>query len=212
MAEGSDGAVPPFAPRIQVVDPEVSRAKLKRELEDWGTQEALYRQRGLIITTAGDLTVEIIVLARLTNLPVVIATASVRLDFTNYDLEPPSVVFIDPFTREMSPPLAQAYGVEENKGAVPLIIQHPDLNRPFLCQPGIWEYHVHMEHTDDPFVGEHRDVGRGRLATIAERLWQTTCHAALHAQVGFNVGPDMESLFAASGLSLAEVLSPNPAP
>jgi hypothetical protein len=75
----------------------VSRAKLKRELDAWQRNAVDYRRRGMVILRADDLVVEVAFFGLLpigsAQLPVVAPT--IRLEFDNYDLWPPSVQFID---------------------------------------------------------------------------------------------------------------------
>ena len=89
-----------------VVDPEVTRLKLERELELWRGNEETYRRRGWILLARGELEVDIGFLGRLPmgaqQIPAM--TACDRIDFTNFDVWPPSVEFIDPLTGEHLPP------------------------------------------------------------------------------------------------------------
>lgn len=93
-----------------VVEPEVTRLKLEREFELWHENAETYRRRGWILLGRDDLAVDAGFLGRLLlgARPVPAMTACVRIDFTNYDLWPPSVEFIDPFTGEYVPPPVQA--------------------------------------------------------------------------------------------------------
>jgi hypothetical protein len=100
-----------------VVDPEVTRLKLERELELWRENEETYRRRGWILLGRHELEVDIGFLGRLPigvqQIPAM--TACVRIDFTNFDVWPPSVEFIDPLTGEHAPPPVQAL-VETDEG------------------------------------------------------------------------------------------------
>jgi Predicted metal binding domain len=157
-----------------VVDPEVTRRKFERELELWREQSAVYRRRGWLLLAEGELTVDIGFVGRLPIGPQTMPTlsAAVRIDFTNYDLWPPSVEFIDPLTGEYAPPQVQAL-VGTAQDARDLVVHsHPETGRPFFCVPGIREYHDHPQHSGDSWL-LHRQSGEGRLATICERIWQS---------------------------------------
>jgi len=162
--------------RVQLVEAGVSRVKLKRELDAWDGQADLYRRRGWLLLRRDDLVVEVAFVAPVplptgTVLPVV--TACIRLDYTDYDLEPPSLRFLDVWTREpAAPPVqpAQLSGSGELQNLMPG--PHPDTGLPFLCLPGVLEYHSHPQHSGDLWLVGHRAQGAGRLATICERVWQ----------------------------------------
>ena len=120
-----------------LVDPEVTRRKVERELDLWAESEEIYRRRGWILLGHRDLEVDVGFLARLPigaqQLPAL--AACTRLDFTNFDLWPPSLEFIDPFSGTFMPPAVQAL-VDSDEGPRDLLVQsHPDTNRPFFCVP-----------------------------------------------------------------------------
>lgn len=156
-----------------VVDPEVTRRKFERELELWHENEHTYRQRGWMLVGHGEIDVDIGFLGRLPlgPQPMPAMSACVRIDFKNYDLWPPSVEFINPFTGDYTPPQVQAL-VDSDEGPRNLVVQsHPDTNRPFFCVPGIRQYHEHPQHSGDSWL-LHRHTGAGSLATICDRIWR----------------------------------------
>lgn len=163
-----------------VVDPEVTRLKLERELELWREHEETYRRRGWLLLGRRELEVDIGFLARLPigARPIPALAACVRIDFTNFDLWPPSVEFIDPFTGEHAPPPVQAL-VDTDEGPRDLVVHsHPDSNRPFFCVPGIRQYHDHPQHSGDSWL-LHRGSGEGSLATICDRIWRAMARSLL---------------------------------
>jgi hypothetical protein len=167
-----------------VVDPDVTRMKLNREIELWREHEETYRRRGWILLARGGLTVDIGLLGRLPigGQAIPAMTACIRIDFTNFDLEPPSVEFIDPFTGEYAPPPVQAL-VDTDEGPRDLVVHsHPDTNRPFFCVPGIRQYHDHPQHSGDSWL-LHRETGEGSLATICDRIWRTMVRSLVGVQV-----------------------------
>jgi len=116
--------------------------------------------------------------------PLILAFA-VRINFINYDLEAPSVLFIDPITEG---PLAidqlltllprkvgeqmvtQPNGQQMQMPNLSNLVQaHPPHQIPFLCLPGVREYHAHPAHSNDPWL-THRGNGEGSLGFIIDQL------------------------------------------
>jgi hypothetical protein len=169
---------------VIVVDPEVTRRKLERELELWRENAATYRRRGWILLERRDLEVDVGFLGRLPvgAQPIPAMTACVRIDFTNFDVEPPSVEFINPCTGDFTPPPVQAL-VDTEEGPRDLVVQsHPDTNRPFFCVPGVRQYHAHPQHSGDDWL-LHRNAGEGSLATICDRIWRAMARNLLGVHV-----------------------------
>ena len=162
----------------QYVDPVVSRAKFDREITNYLSFEADYRARGWFLVKA-DWPVAIVVLASNKTSPPAIVTAA-QFDYTNYDAEPPSVRLIDPFSGRLLP-------IKDLPTRLPRTIPGPELNipgghkgrlntvqnlmqahepdLPFLCVPGVKEYHDHPGHSGDPWE-LHRAAGEGRLVHL----------------------------------------------
>lgn len=86
-------------PRRQVVDPTVSRAKFAREVEALQRHEAEYRQQGwFLLSTVFPEVFLVLTAPQLRPAPVLFG---VVLNFENYDVDPPSVRFVNPYTREL---------------------------------------------------------------------------------------------------------------
>jgi hypothetical protein len=171
-------------PTPQVVDPAVSRAKFDREIAAYRKMEAAYRRRGwLLLDVAFPEVCIAFGMPKLRPFPIV---AAVVIDFTDYDLRPLSVRFVDPFTRE--PLIArnlhftmwrrqsmpdEAFAAMLQQGTVPVanIVQFngPD-DYPFICLPGVREYHDNPAHTGDSWL-LHRASGEGSLAFILDKIW-----------------------------------------
>ena len=165
----------------QYVDPAVSTAKFDRELAEYRALEADYLARGWFLIRAKWPVVEVILASKKT-LPPTIVTA-VRLDYTNYDAEPPSVRMIDPFSgrylmkKELPTHLPRMVPGPEitfpdgNKAKVTvpqeLMQAHSSEELPFLCIAGVKEYHDHPGHSGDPWE-LHRSSGEGRLVRLLE--------------------------------------------
>jgi len=178
-----------------VVDLEVSRLKLERELALWRENEETYRRRGWILLDHREVEVDVGFLGRLPigGQPIPAMTACIRIDFTNFDLSPPSVEFIDPLTGAYAAPPVQAL-VETDEGPRDLVVHsHPDTNRPFFCVPGIREYHDHPQHSGDSWL-LHRDSGEGGLATICDRVWRSMARNLLGVHVELQTLPGQVKL------------------
>jgi hypothetical protein len=177
---GGDGSA---ASGPQVVDPSVSRAKFAQEVEDFRRVESLHRKRGWWLLEADFPTVLVAFVAvQLRPAPVV---CGALLDFTNYDLEPPSVRIVDPITRE--PYLARELPTAllrrqviampgmpagaQMHGSVALMQAFTPEEVPFLCIPGVREYHAHPAHSGDSWLA-HRGQGEGKLHHILNTIYQ----------------------------------------
>lgn len=170
---------------VNLVHPGVSAHKVERELALWDANAEAYSRRGWIMLRREPPLLDIAFLAPLPiagNIVPAVA-ACVQIDFTNFDLWAPSVEFIDPISREFATPVVQAI-VEAEGGAQNLIVGgRPDTGRPFLCIPGVRQYHSHPQHTGDPWLLLHRPPRGGTLSLICERIWQTMARTLLGVQV-----------------------------
>lgn len=159
---------------MSVVDPEITALKLDREIELWREQSEVYRSRGWLLLRREGVEVDVGFLARV-GLPGAVLpaiTACVRFDYTDYDLKPPSVEFIDPLTGDYATPQVQAVIPTEEGPRNLLVGSHPDTNRPFFCVPGTRQYHDHPQHSGDPWL-LHRAEREGSLVTICDRIWRS---------------------------------------
>ena len=196
-------------PTEQYVDPSVSRTKFEREIADYLAFEADYRTRGWFLVKA-EWPVVVVVLASAKTKPPSIVSA-VQFDYTNYDAEPPSVRFIDPFSGRFLPlkelPIRLHRGVPGQEMPVPVpggpkvqVMMSQDLMQantpddiPFLCIPGVKEYHDHPGHSGDPWE-IHRSTSEGRLV----RLLEVISKYGLEPVKGFNVNLVPQVTFAVS--------------
>ncbi|MES2178494.1 MAG: putative metal-binding protein [Gemmatimonadota bacterium] len=178
---------------VQFVDPAVSRVKFDREVAAFRRYEEVYRARGTVLINATFPKVTIMQCVPQLRPPAVLFGAVI--DYTNFDAEPPSVSIFDPFTgrplrmKEVFWPLprrARAAAVDApssdhtpkpsspsgQSDAVPQQIElafvlqawGPD-DIPFMCVPGVREYHEHPGHSGDSWF-RHRTAGAGRLDAI----------------------------------------------
>ena len=182
----------------QYVDPSVSRTKFEREIDDYRALESDYRARGWFLVKT-EWPVAVVILASNQTKPPAIVVA-VQFDYSNYDAEPPSVRFIDPFSGRLLPfnelPTRLPRGVPGQEMPMPvpggpkiqvmmaqdLMQAHSPEDIPFLCVPGVKEYHDHPGHSGDPWE-VHRSAGEGRLV----RLLGVISTYGLEPIKGFNV-------------------------
>jgi hypothetical protein len=183
----------PPSERPLLVDPAVSAAKLDAQLADWEEAADGYAQRGIRLVRHFDLEVDV-AFAAWGGLPLpdgehqipVIAVCA-RLDFTNYDIWAPSVTFIDYFTGQPAPPAVRALAFPGGQVEDVLVDGHGKTGRPFICLPGVREYHIHDWHSGDDWL-LHRGTGAGTLAAICEQIWRRMARTVL--------GVGMESIVA----------------
>lgn len=83
----------------------------------------------------------------------------------NYDTDPPSLAYMANWeaTQELS--------FEAWPKGVGVVQQHPVTGKPFLCRPGLREFHTHFQHGDEPW-DKYRGHIRPRdlLLSIAKDL------------------------------------------
>jgi hypothetical protein len=195
-----------------LVPREVSRAKLDRELADWSSNAELYRRRGWLLLGADDLDIDVAFTAQVAvgemTLPVI--TTAIRLNFDNYDLWPPSLTFVDPMTGQPALPVVSAPERDQHGEPRNVLLGHPITKQPFLCLPGLREYHSHPQHSGDDWL-LHRTNGQGRLAVICDRVWRRMARNVLGLQVNLlslpGVGTQLQM-----GLAQGDVTGPTAVP
>ena len=193
----------------QFADPSVSRVKFDREIAEYRALEADYRARGWFLVKA-EWPVAVVLLASDKTKPPALV-AAVQFDYTNYDAEPPSVRFIDPFSgrvltfKELPTRLPRGVPGQELASPVPgghmvQVMMSQDLmqanspeDAPFLCIAGVKEYHDHPGHSGDPWE-MHRSSGGGRLI----RLLEVISKYGLEPVKGFHVNLQPQVSFAFS--------------
>jgi hypothetical protein len=173
-----------------LVDPAVSRAKFEREVAEYRRLERDHLARGWMMLRAEYPEVFVVFANAAMKPPAVIFGA--LLDFTNYDLWPPSVTLVNPFTREpykarevpvhllRRPPAEeippqvlalaqQGVPLEQLIQMRRLLVWYTPDDVPFVCLPGVREYHEHPGHTGDSWL-LHRGGGEGTLFFILDQL------------------------------------------
>jgi hypothetical protein len=201
------GMLEPSAPAVhggqehpihQVVDPDVTRAKYDAEVAEYRQIEDGHRRRGWWLVDATFPRVFVVFATPQLRPPAVVC--GVDVDFTNYDFEPPSVRLVDPFTREpyrrkdlptalfrrQMQQVALGGGVHQVAGHVELMQAHAPEEIPFLCIPGVREYHAHPAHTGDSWF-LHRGLGVGKLYHILNTVYQYGVQPISNYGVGLRV-------------------------
>lgn len=174
----------------QFVDPQVSQAKFDREIAEYRQFEADYRRRGWLLVRAEFPSVHVVLAAPQLTPPAIVT--GVALDYTNYDVWPPSVRLVDPFSAEpyraKELPTHLKRSVEAGTPPIPglqlplgaqarFLAQQPLMqwygpdDIPFLCIAGVREYHEHPGHSGDAWELHRRD-GAGRLVRLLDTIFK----------------------------------------
>jgi hypothetical protein len=174
--------LPVEAEAIQYAEPEVSQIKFLREIQGFEALQDDWRAKGVFLVKEEFPVAEFIfVAAKIRPASVVF---SIRIDFTNYDVEPASIKFIDPFNRAILkrkdiPINFWQFKMPESLNInIPaeLQVQKQDLLQgapeviPFFCVPGVKEYHDHPYHTGDSWF-LYRNTGIGNLNNLLDQLY-----------------------------------------
>lgn len=188
-------------PREILVDPAVARAKFERELDAYRKIAADQRQLGWLLLQAEFPEVLVAFASPQLNPPALLFGA--LLDFTNYDLWPPSVTIVNPFTVEplryrdipqelrmmrRVPQMIAVPGLGQVAGEMeqPLLIAHGPDEVPFVCLPGVKEYHEHPAHSGDSWLN-HRGNGEGTLFFLLEKLYRYGVEPIRGYQLGLHI-------------------------
>lgn len=197
-------------------DPRVSRAKFKREVDQFLQDPERNAKIGLWMLKAEY--PEVLVAFATPRLQQVSVPFAALVDFTDYDARPLAVTLVHPCTRKVlkySEVLPQTFPnlpfqpppriSRLRLGPGGQLIQDSLLQgydqddpAPFLCLPGVRAYHEHPAHTGDSWW-LHKQRGAGSLHTILHTLWKygvrniTGQNVVIQAQVlGFHAQPELE--------------------
>jgi hypothetical protein len=159
----------------QCVDPEVTKAKFDEELAAFKAADSIHRKRGVILLDVKFPNIYVAFCAHKLSPPAI--AFAVRFNFDNYDVEPLSIQFINPFTFE--PILVGQMKVgfprrlspnPEDRNFQNLLVWHND-GVPFFCMPGVREYHSHVAHTGDSWWLHRKRGGEGSMGFLIENLY-----------------------------------------
>lgn len=173
---------------IQITDPEVTRKKFSDEVTKFRAVENKYRAKGMLCLEVNFPSVYFLFsIPKLVPYPIVFST---RINFTNYDVEPPSIVFINPFTRELlrreQIPIHFIQMNSNNPLQPQELLQGSGDMIPFFCIPGVKEYHDHPAHSGDPWF-LYRTKGEGTLLFILDQLYNYSIPSAKGFLVNANI-------------------------
>jgi hypothetical protein len=181
---------------VALVDPEVAIAKFKGEVQNYLRTQPENIQRGRWLLKA-EFPEVLVAFATPKTKPASICFGAI-INFKDYDLVPPSVRLVNPFTGE--PYLYKTLPTRLPRrvaGAMPgqagpealagfqfqdLMTAHGPDEVPFLCLPGVREYHEHPAHTGDPWL-LHRGGPEGTLYFLIEKI----AHYGLEPINGFEM-------------------------
>lgn len=194
----------------------MAAAKFEREIAQFEAQAARMREHGVLLLDVSQPTVQVAFAAPQLQPAGIVVT--VMFDYADFDLQPPSVAFVNPFTGErlrsdqlhtqmvrgVEQPLQLPPGMQPDPlGGGPArptllvsqaLIQAHDGGWPFLCLPGVREYHEHPRHSGDPWE-LHRTTGAGSLVRLVDTIRKYAVEpiqgwgVQLTPQVSFNQGP-----------------------
>lgn len=174
-----------------LVDPRVSITKFDREIALYKNLERDFCSRGWFMAKAEF--PEVFVVFTCPKVTPSVVMLGALLDFTNYDFLPPSVRLVNPFTRVPYKYDELPSRLERNVGKEGVIQIQPMMQPgytpdalPFLCLPGIREYHDNPAHTGDSWL-QRRGKGEGTLIFILEQIAKYGADQINTFQVDFGV-------------------------
>lgn len=157
-----------------LVDPEISRRKFEREVDEVRAQSDMLERRGAFLLRA-EHPQALVLFGTPNSTPFNFVAFAVMFDFTDYDLKPPSVRFVNPYTKQLAPLPELLLTGPRRAGASPggrteeLMVQcHPG-GKPFLCLAGVREFHDSSAHSGDSWW-LHRGGVEGKLFTLIDVL------------------------------------------
>jgi len=198
---GSATLAEPEANVGKLIDPQISRAKYQEQVDGFRANEAMQRARGILLLKAEYPYILVGFAApRIKPTPILFG---VKIDFSNYDLQPLSVQFIDPFTER--PLRAEEVGTHffkrtsdvqapDANGGIQLNVQpllqfHAPDGPPFLCVRGVREYHTHPAHTGDSWL-LYRNTEIGTLDHLINILYNYGINPLTGYQFQLALPPD----------------------
>jgi hypothetical protein len=194
-------------------DPAVVRRKVDRELTGYFARQDHYRARGIWVLQY-DFPQVLVAFVAPACKPYPIAPYGALFDLSNYDVEPPSIRFVNPFTREplkrseiatdlarfrVSPLPQHVVGQDAQDGQIvpqmsgatrDLLLQATsgDDEHSFVCLQGVREYHDNPAHTGDPWW-LYRSKGAGSLLRLLDLLSRYGTEAIRGLQYNIQMQP-----------------------
>jgi hypothetical protein len=181
------------------LDPAVNRLKYERELAALRDRREMLESRGIFLLSSSSYPVLELLYVPRNPLKVVIpviqqgavflppgtraaigvpslsATAfKARFELSNYDLDPPSLEFREPWTNTALQYNTMFRALQfdpHRKAHVVLLDDHPTTHKPFLCLRGIREYHEHPQHSGDQWLLYRQSMN---MFSIVMSLWRVS--------------------------------------
>lgn len=180
------------------LDPVVNRLKFDRELARLQDGREILEQRGIFLLATTYPSIDFVLVPRhrlraivpitqktlvflpagaqaVAEIPGISACAfKAHFDLSNYDLDPPSLDFRDPWTNQVLAynQMFRALQFDQfRKAHVVLLDDHPATHKPFLCLRGIREYHEHPQHSGDEWLLYREDFS---IFSIVLSLWRVS--------------------------------------
>lgn len=161
-----------------ITDPSVSKRKFEREVATARAHKPFHKQGVWIMRSEYPLVFAVLVTAN--KMPLLHGVlCGVHIDFTDFDVRPPSIKFVDPFDEtplsyeacwkfsRFTPNPIQSHETPQHE--VTHMLQAFDTNKPFLCLPGVREYHETSAHTGDSWFLHRQKNMLVHLLTILQR-------------------------------------------
>ncbi len=86
-----------------------------------------------------------------------------RMNCENWNAQPPSIALLDKSGQHITSAIASSTNIF-NRSA------HPRTGKPFVCMPGVLEYHTHSSHLNDHWEPRRNRPGY-RLLEIVTQVW-----------------------------------------
>lgn len=191
-------AVEELISQMQFVDIDVTKKKFNHLVDDYRQVEQIYRKEGIInlriefpyfefmfmsnealmqLQVADGNRVSLLNVHR----PVPFHLFSIQVDYSNYDLSPPSVKLINPLDSNRTKSLMFKPWITPDQQDKNNLLHEAFLTQPqniliqdnsgefFFCLRGIKEYHEHPQHSGDSWF-LYRKEGKGHILNILDQL------------------------------------------
>lgn len=188
----------------QFVDTRVTRTKFDREVSSFLKHSDNYRKEGIIclkvhfpifefalfgnqgrfqvnlppVTLNGNVFIPETIVVN-TKAPILLF--AIRIDYSNYDVVPPSLRIIDPLTSDLTKAVLYAPVIfpsqqdqnnlvhDQFKVQNQALLLEDNEGKLFVCLRGLREYHLHPDHSGDPWL-LHRISNKGSIINILDQL------------------------------------------
>jgi hypothetical protein len=177
-----------------IVDPSVSKRKFAREVDAARAYAPFHRLGVWIMRADYPVVFAVLVINKPSpSLPGVLC--GVHLDFSDYDVRPPSIRIVDPFDERPQDfatcwkfPVTKlvvnaASGLTEHEQQ--LLLQAFDPAKPFFCHPGVREYHESSAHSGDSWFLHRKPNMLVHLLTILHRYGPNVAFVQPQIQIIF---------------------------